>query len=715
MISINKTKLRPRLLAATCIWAALNLFHFVNPESLDILNERLVDRFSILKNQNPNWHTPYDDLIVHLDLNNTTLRALNNFHPSRAHYARVIDNLGKANVGMLMCDIIFAGETSEATDRALMEAVEATHNIVFGMSFRLVKEAHWEMEHTEDPQTYEHLRQSLWKISEAPSKQDFYIGIDPLLTMIPLSKTSCGMGFLTLTPDADGVIRRLPLIARFEDGFYPSFVLQAVCAFLKVGPNRIEIGPGVITLKGVAHPNANIVQDIQIPVDEKGCMRINFVGPWGRMKHYNFSDVYLASDDPDSFALWQDELGEKIVVLSDISTGSADLGQVPVDEIYPLSGVHANAVHTIISGTFLRETPPFFFRGIEFTIVVWLILFSLHRSAVVFAAGTTGIAFAVAGAAGLFFIAGNRILPVAQPILLLLLGWAGLSVWNAVENARTRAELERARNLAEHELEIGRTIQAGFLPAILPVPDGWQIAAHFQPAMQVSGDFYDVFEIAEGRYTGIVMADVCDHGVGSALFMALTRSLLRAFALQNPIPLESNPADIHFWAEKVALGTVRQTNEYIAHTHGEAGMFATLFFGILDPRSGQLRYVNGGHEPPMILRDGRAINYLKATGPAVGAMAEAPFRAADATLEPGDCLVLYTDGVTDATDATGAAFSKEQLLTLVSEVSETAHDVVARVISALRHHVGRGSSADDVTLLVVLRVPPNCPNTHPNG
>lgn len=698
----------------TCIWAVLHLFHFVKPESLDILNERLVDRFSILKNHNPNWHTPYNDLIVHLDLNNTSLRAINNFHPSRAHYARVIDNLGKANVGMLMCDIIFAGETSEATDRALMEAVEATHNIVFGMSFRLVKEVHREMEYTEDPHTYEHLRQSLWKISETPPKQGFYIGIDPLLTMIPLSKTSCGMGFLTLTPDADGVIRRLPLITRFEDGFYPSFVLQAVCAFLKVGPDRIEIGPGVITLKGVAHPNAYILHDIQIPIDEKGCMRIHFVGPWGRMKHYNFSDVYFASDDPDSFALWQNELGGKIVLLSDISTGSADLGQVPVDEIYPLSGVHANAVHTIISGTFLRETPPFFSRGLEFAIVVWLILFSLHRSAVVFAVGTAGIALAVAGAAGLFFIAGNRILPVAQPILLSLLGWAGLSVWNAVENARARAEIERARNLAEHELEIGRTIQTGFLPAILPVPAGWQIAAHFQPAMQVSGDFYDVFEIAEGRYTGIVMADVCDHGVGSALFMALTRSLLRAFALQNPIPLGSNPADLHVWAEKVALGAVRQTNEYIAHTHGEAGMFATLFFGILDPRSGQLRYVNGGHEPPMILRDGRAIKYLKATGPAVGAIAEAPFRAADATLERGDCLVLYTDGVTDATDAAGAAFSREQLLTLASEVSDTAHDVVARVISALGHHVGRGSPADDVTLLVVLRVPPNCPNAHSN-
>ena len=185
------------------------------------------------------------------------------------------------------------------------------------------------------------------------------------------------------------------------------------------------------------------------------------------------------------------------------------------------------------------------------------------------------------GAAGILFAAGNWIVPVAQPLLILLLGWAGVSVRQAVENAHKRAEIQRARQIAEHELDIGRKIQSGFLPADLPAPKGWQIAAHFQPALQVSGDFYDVFEMAGGRYTGIVMADVCDHGVGSALFMALTRSLLRAYALQDTAKMEAAPEDFQAWSESVAVDAIRQTNEYIAGTHGEASMFATLFFGIL--------------------------------------------------------------------------------------------------------------------------------------
>ncbi|MCK7469827.1 MAG: SpoIIE family protein phosphatase [Desulfomicrobium escambiense] len=204
-----------------------------------------------------------------------------------------------------------------------------------------------------------------------------------------------------------------------------------------------------------------------------------------------------------------------------------------------------------------------------------------------------------------------------------------------LENARVRAEIERARQIAERELEIGRKIQTGFLPAALPVPPGWEIAAHFQPALQVSGDFYDVFEMAGGRCLAIVIADVCDHGVGSALFMALTRSLIRAFALQSAEPAGRGPGrPSQLVAERSRWTTVQQTNAYIADNHGEAGMFATLFLGILDPATGRLTYVNGGHEPPMFLRSGQPAAYLKATGLAVGAMPDAPFRAESVTFKP---------------------------------------------------------------------------------
>ncbi len=497
------------------------------------------------------------------------------------------------------------------------------------------------------------------------------------------------------------MVRRLPLVVRFEDGLYPSFALKAVCAFLKIPPEKVALARGAVILRDAARPGGGRTADLVLPVDSRGCMRVNFAGPWGRMKHYNFSDVYAADEDPERLEEFRDELGGRIALLSDISTGSADMGQVPIDETYPLSGVHANAVNTILTGSFIRELPAAAHAAIEALLLLAVTALSFHRSALVSAGGTAGLGVLLAAASGLLCLQWNLMLPVARPLVVMVLGWAGLSTWQAIENARTRAEIERARRVAERELEIGRQIQTGFLPARLPAPPGWEIAAHFQPALQVSGDFYDVFEVGGGRCLAVVIADVCDHGVGSALFMALTRSLIRAFASQNAERLNAAAADPSHWSHTLALETVRQTNAYITDTHGDAGMFATLFLGILDPATGRLGYVNGGHEPPFFLSRGRPAALLKATGLAVGALPEADYRAESITFHPQDCLVLYTDGVTDADDGRGAHFSKPRLLDLVSGKTDAARPRLETVVAALNAHVGTHPPGDDITLLII--------------
>jgi serine phosphatase RsbU (regulator of sigma subunit) len=358
-------------------------------------------------------------------------------------------------------------------------------------------------------------------------------------------------------------------------------------------------------------------------------------------------------------------------------------------------------VNTILTGSFIREVPGLATAVIEVLLLLGVTVLSFHRSALVSAAGTAGLGALFAASAGLVFLWWSILIPAVKPLIVMVLGWAGFSTWHALENARTRAEIERARQLAERELEIGRQIQTGFLPARLPTPCGWEIAAHFQPALQVSGDFYDVFEVAGGRCLGIVIADVCDHGVGSALFMALTRSLIRAFAMQSADRLGAAANDPLHWSQTLALETVQQTNAYIADNHGEAGMFATLFFGILDAATGRLTYINGGHEPPLFLRSGQPVSYLRATGLAVGALPDAPFKTESINFAPGDSLILYTDGVTDADDSMGVHFSKQRLVSLVSEASGAAQSLLGDVIAALNAHVGKASPADDVTLLII--------------
>jgi serine phosphatase RsbU (regulator of sigma subunit) len=133
------------------------------------------------------------------------------------------------------------------------------------------------------------------------------------------------------------------------------------------------------------------------------------------------------------------------------------------------------------------------------------------------------------------------------------------------------AEQRHARSL-ERELEIGREIQRGFLPAEIPAPEGWELRAHFRPARQVAGDFYDAFPLPGGR-VAIVLADVCGKGVGAALFMALFRSLFRALA-EPQFAAAADPSE-------GLRATVQGTNDYIARNHGRSNMFATVFFAVL--------------------------------------------------------------------------------------------------------------------------------------
>ena len=257
------------------------------------------------------------------------------------------------------------------------------------------------------------------------------------------------------------------------------------------------------------------------------------------------------------------------------------------------------------------------------------------------------------------------------------------------------AEQRHARSL-ERELEIGREIQRGFLPDALPDAHGWELRAHFRPARQVAGDFYDAFELPEGR-VALVLADVCGKGVGAALFMALFRSLLRALA-EPEFAAASSVAD-------GVLATVRGTNDYIARTHGRANMFATAFFGVLDPARGTLDYVNAGHELPMVLDAGSRVRArLAPTGPALGLMPGLSFAAATETLSPGETLFAFTDGVVDARTVGEDAYGEERLMAMLEQGGD-ASALLARVDAALDAHTAGAPAFDDVAMLAARRLP----------
>jgi len=246
-----------------------------------------------------------------------------------------------------------------------------------------------------------------------------------------------------------------------------------------------------------------------------------------------------------------------------------------------------------------------------------------------------------------------------------------------------------ARSL-ERELEIGHEIQKDFLPGAIPEVPGWELAARFEPARQVAGDFYDAFPLPGGRLM-LVIADVCGKGVGAALYMALFRTLIRAVAAQAPGP-----------PEETLARAAQATSDYIATTHERSSMFATAFLAILEPDTGRLPYLNAGHEAPLVLAGTRPRTRLAPTGPALGLLPGLAFTLAETLLAPGETLVLYTDGITEAIGAAGM-FGDDRLLQALAAPAASAGALLDALLGAVREHAAGFQPSDDITLLALRR------------
>ncbi len=273
--------------------------------------------------------------------------------------------------------------------------------------------------------------------------------------------------------------------------------------------------------------------------------------------------------------------------------------------------------------------------------------------------------------------------------------------------------IETYSRTLDRELDKCRQIQQNFLPKQLPNLPGWQIEEFFFPALRVSGDFYDAF-ILPGGYCGLVIGDVCDKGVGSALFMALYRSLIRIFSGQAQLSRSlvdtqlqtvggtADSSSIRQYSQAEAMRTVALTNDYIAQDN-EMCMFATLFFAVLDPENGKLIYINGGHETAFVIDPSGIKERLSPTGPAVGVIPHAKFEFEQVQLQPGEILFTYTDGVSDARSISEERFTRKRLISFLSQPVATASELMERIGTNLFAHIGKARQEDDITMLTLQR------------
>ncbi|MBI3784037.1 MAG: SpoIIE family protein phosphatase [Deltaproteobacteria bacterium] len=261
-------------------------------------------------------------------------------------------------------------------------------------------------------------------------------------------------------------------------------------------------------------------------------------------------------------------------------------------------------------------------------------------------------------------------------------------------------ELEALRNAVRehdqllalrHELDIAAQIQQSILPATFPPfpgRDDFELYATMIPAREVGGDFYDFFLI-DDTHLALVIGDVSGKGMPAAIFMSMSRTLLKSIALQG-----MSPADC-----------LQHVNHLLCLDNA-AEMFVTIFYAILDTESGRLRYSSGGHNPPMLLRRSGEVETLSRTpGVALGVLPEAAYGVKEVILAPDDALLLYTDGITEAMDAAGNLFSEARLqIALARNVTSATEPLIGDIVAAVRVHAGETPQSDDVTALCVRRL-----------
>jgi phosphoserine phosphatase RsbU/P len=255
-----------------------------------------------------------------------------------------------------------------------------------------------------------------------------------------------------------------------------------------------------------------------------------------------------------------------------------------------------------------------------------------------------------------------------------------------LDNARLH-QRALAQERMQHELQLAYEVQARLMPRALPDQEGWDLAGFWRPAREVSGDFYDLLRVGEAM--GVVVADVADKGMPAALFMAVTRSLLRAGAGPGRTPAQ-------------VIATVNR----LASLDAADGMFVTLWYGELRP-DGTVLYVNAGHNPPLLVRADGRVERLPRTGILVGWDGDAEFGQATVALEPHDLLVAFTDGVTEARDPAGEEFGEARLLEVVlAHRGATAAALLEVIRGALDDFVADAPTHDDCTLVVARRRAP---------
>jgi len=497
-----------------------------------------------------------------------------------------------------------------------------------------------------------------------------------------LRAAALAAGEIAVEPDADGVVRRLALAVAYQQTIVPSFALEVVR--VGGGEQAIVIDTGALGIEDVR------IGGTTIPTDRRGRAILHFAPSLARS--ISASEVLDPAFDPA-------ELRGQVVLLGVAGVGIAGLRETPLGLVRAVD-LHAQLIESILLGDLLRRPP--FLDWFELAAalaaglaVIWLLGYASPVRAVGIA---LAIAVALFGVELALFRFADRLFDSTFPVLTLL-GALGVMLVGNLRAAQTDLVHEReAKQRVEGELAAAQAIQMGLLPRRFPAfPDrpDIDVYARIEPARMVGGDLYDYLLIGGSSRLFFLIADVSGKGIAAALLMAVTKEVVRDAVLTFAPALDRILAEAN---GKIAAAS--------AELEREGGVFVTAFAGILDLASGEIEFASAGHDAPFILGGKTGLRRLVTEGgPPLGAIDDFRYPVDHDRIEPGEVLLLYTDGVTEAENANHTLYSSERLTTALGKAPVVdAQRVVAAVIDDVHRFVGGAEQADDMTLLALRRV-----------
>jgi adenylate cyclase len=413
----------------------LHLFFWILPNVFGTWNLQTVDKLFLLRAKlNP---PAYDSSILHVDIANSSIRKLSFYFPRRYH-ANAVGVLSKIHCAAIAFDIIFAQRMQAYDDSVLIASTKASGRTYFPVAFSLEDTSANSGMESSDVTHY--LDSTSWDV-DAKDVDDFFSAGATLLTWNELANVAQGIGFISVQTDRDGVYRRVPLLIRYRQKFYPSMVMRLVCDRFGVTPDKISVRGGRnITLRD-AQLKSGVRRDIVIPIDSRGNMLINWIGDWNAMKHISFAQVLEIGDDRDEIDAFTERYSGSLAIIGDVSTGASDIGPTPFEENLPLVGLHANTLNTILTQSFLFELPalPMFF--VELLLAALLAFFSTRFSSVKFTLNAVALVAVYCVSTATLFVYANVIVAIIRPLLTAVVAVTSVVVYWYVSEEKEKQKL----------------------------------------------------------------------------------------------------------------------------------------------------------------------------------------------------------------------------------------------------------------------------------